>query len=87
MKIIKPSPINYTEGNKTNDGIPSNEANDYSNDDEEALLPEDSNFGLCLRKKISDIYSEKIFKNICIVKNKKKLMAIKKLYCNMASQG
>ncbi|CAB5180502.1 unnamed protein product [Rhizophagus irregularis] len=41
-KITKPSPINYAEGDETDDGIPSNEANDYSDDDEEALPPEDS---------------------------------------------
>ncbi|CAG8538180.1 3099_t:CDS:2 [Funneliformis caledonium] len=44
-KITKPSPINYAqtdEGDETGDGIPSNEANDYSDDDEEALPPEDS---------------------------------------------
>ncbi|CAG8660020.1 4460_t:CDS:2, partial [Funneliformis mosseae] len=44
-KITKPSPLNYAqmdEDDETGDGIPSNEANDYSDEDEEALPSEDS---------------------------------------------
>ncbi|CAI2189160.1 9271_t:CDS:10, partial [Funneliformis geosporum] len=65
-KITKPSLLNYAQtdkGDKTGDEIPLNETdqnyNDYSDEDEEALPPEDSlalpfpaqKFGLCLREK------------------------------------
>ncbi|CAG8647153.1 9010_t:CDS:10, partial [Funneliformis mosseae] len=89
-KITKPSPINYAqtdEGDETGDGIPSNEANDYSDEDEEALPPEDSlAFALSSSKvwtlpsgkNVGDIYSEKISENARTVKNKKRLTAIEK---------
>ncbi|CAI2192782.1 10259_t:CDS:2, partial [Funneliformis geosporum] len=89
-KITKPSPINYAqtdEGNETGDGIPSNETNDYSDEDEEALPPEDSLanalssskvWTLPSGKNVGDIYSEKISENARTVKNKKRLTAIEK---------
>ncbi|UZO24169.1 uncharacterized protein OCT59_016483 [Rhizophagus irregularis] len=82
-----PSPINYVEGDETDDGIPSKEANDYSDDDEEALPPEDSlSFALSNSKvwtlpsgkNVGDIYSEKISENARTVKNKKRLTAVEK---------
>ncbi|CAB5380585.1 unnamed protein product [Rhizophagus irregularis] len=85
--ITKPSPINYVEGDETDDGIPSKEANDYSDDDEEALPPEDSlSFALSNSKvwtlpsgkNVGDIYSEKISENARTVKNKKRLTAVEK---------
>ncbi|GBC23797.2 hypothetical protein GLOIN_2v1726076 [Rhizophagus irregularis DAOM 181602=DAOM 197198] len=87
-KITKPSPINYVvEGDETDDGIPSKEANDYSDDDEEALPPEDSlSFALSNSKvwtlpsgkNVGDIYSKKISENARTVKNKKRLTAVEK---------
>ena len=89
-KITKPSPINYAqtdEDDETGDGIPSNEANDYSDEDEEALPSEDSLdvalsnskvWTLPSEKNVGDIYSEKISENARTVKNKKRLTAIEK---------
>ncbi|PKY27670.1 hypothetical protein RhiirB3_443464 [Rhizophagus irregularis] len=74
-------------GDETDDGIPSKEANDYSDDDEEALPPEDSlSFALSNSKvwtlpsgkNVGDIYSEKISENARTVKNKKRLTAVEK---------
>ncbi|CAG8711541.1 4674_t:CDS:2, partial [Rhizophagus irregularis] len=87
VKITKLPPINYAEGDETDDGIPSNEANDYSDDDKEALPPEDSLYfvlssskvwTLPSGKNVGDIYTEKISENAHTVKNKKRLTAIKK---------
>ncbi|CAB4476702.1 unnamed protein product [Rhizophagus irregularis] len=85
MKITKLPPINYAEGDETDDGIPSNEANDYRDDDKEALPPEDSLYFVLSNSKVwtlpsgknvGDIYTEKISENAHTVKNKKRLTAI-----------
>ncbi|CAB4404207.1 unnamed protein product [Rhizophagus irregularis] len=87
MKITKLPPINYAEGDETDDGIPSNEANDYSDDNKEALPPENSLYFVLSNSKVwtlpsgknvGDIYTEKISENAHTVKNKKRLTAIKK---------
>ncbi|CAB4389264.1 unnamed protein product [Rhizophagus irregularis] len=86
VKITKLPPINYAEGDETDDGIPSNEANDYSDDDKEALPPEDSLYFVLSNSKVwtlpsgknvGDIYTEKISEN-AHSKIKKRLTAIKK---------
>ncbi|CAB5189022.1 unnamed protein product [Rhizophagus irregularis] len=77
MKITKLPPINYAEGDETDDGIPSNEANDYRDDDKEALPPEDSLYFVLSNSKVwtlpsgknvGDIYTEKISENAHTVK-------------------
>lgn len=85
-KITKPSPLNYAQTDE-DDEIPSNEANDYSDEDEESLPPEDSlafalssskAWPLPSGKNVGDIYSKKISENARTVKNKKRLTAIEK---------